>query len=481
MSRRGASAGPKETKLYDCLGVEPTSSQDNIKKAYRKLAIKWHPDKNPDNKAEAEAKFKEITNAYEILSDDKKRQIYDQYGEEGVREGGGGGGRSPNDIFADLFGFGGFGGFGGRASREAGPQRTPDVQFQLALSLSDFYNGKVKKLKIQRKVLCPTCSGRGATKEGAAATCSACRGQGVRMIIQRLGPGMIQQMQTTCNECQGKGEVIEERFRCTECKGKKVVPSSKILEVVVTPGMQPGHKITFYGDADEAPGAETGDVVVIVVPAKEEDDGEGEDDEGVSSKRGRSSSSTPPTATRRPKFQRLKNSVDLLIEVKISLTEALLGFQVPMKHLDGRIIIIQSPPKFVASHESVILVEGEGMPKERHPSQKGDLYVKLNVIMPTADEIASLGAPKHKMLRELVGGPLPANLLAPDAKATSGTTTKNDRGEEVYIDPPSVVVSRPFDAEAQRQKRQQEEDERAQNHDDDDEGHHQGGAQCRPM
>lgn len=489
MSRKAAAAKPgsgevKDTKYYDILGVETTSTSDNIKKAYRKAAMKWHPDKNPDNKHEAEAKFKEITQAYEVLSDEKKRKVYDQYGEDGLKEGGGGGGRSANDIFAEMFGGGGFGfPFGGRGhQRDEGPQRTQDVQFQLGLTLTDFYNGKVKKLKIQRKVICPTCTGQGATKEGAAATCGACRGQGVRMIIQRLGPGMIQQMQTTCNECSGRGEVIDERYRCTECKGKKVVPSSKILEVVVTPGMQPGHRITFYGDADEAPGAETGDVVVIITTAKEE----ASDDEESSSSSASSSSSTPPTSTRRPKFNRLKNLVDLLIEIKVSLTEALLGFQVPVKHLDGRIIIIQSPPGYVAAQDAIILIEGEGMPKPKHPSLRGDLYAKLNVVMPTASEIAALPAPKQKMVRELLGGPLAANVLAADAKATTGTTMKNDRGDEVFIDPPATVIARPYDEEAQRQKRQQEEDERASNHahgdDDDDEMHGHGGqTQCRPM
>lgn len=474
----------KESKFYDILGVEPTSTADNIKKAYRKLAMKWHPDKNPDNKTEAEAKFKEISAAYEALSDESKRKLYDQYGEEGLKEGGGGGGgRNANDIFADLFGFGGFGGRGG-GGRSQGPSRTQDVQFQLALSLSDFYNGKVKKLKIQRKVVCTGCAGKGATKEGAAGTCGGCRGQGVRMVIQRLGPGMIQQMQTQCNECQGKGEVIDDKYRCGECKGKKVIPSSKILEVVVTPGMQPGHKITFYGDADEQPGAETGDVVVIVTPSKEDD--EDDDDDGMSSKRrSASSASSVPTSTRKPKFNRLKNLVDLLIEIKISLTEALLGFQVPIKHLDGRILIIQSPPNYVASHENIILVEEEGMPKERNPSQKGDLYVKLNVVMPTPAEIAALGASKQKMVRELLGGPLPVNQLAPDAKSTTGTVAKNDRGEEVHIEAPSIVISKAFDAETQRQKKQQEEEERHMHGgDDDDEEHGHGGGQqqqCRPM
>lgn len=477
-----ASKRVKETKFYDTLGVEPTSTADNIKKAYRKLAMKWHPDKNPDNKHEAEAKFKEISSAYEVLSDESKRKLYDQYGEEGLREGGGGGGRNANDIFADLFGFGGFGGRGGRG--QSGPQRTQDVQFQLALTLSDFYNGKVKKLKIQRKVICTGCAGKGATKEGAAGTCGACRGQGVRMVIQRLGPGMIQQMQTQCNECQGKGEVIDDKYRCGECKGKKVIASSKILEVVVTPGMQPGHRITFYGDADELPGAETGDVVVSIIPAKEED----EDEDETASKRGRSSSassSVSPTSTKRPKFNRLKNLVDLLIEVKISLTEALLGFQVPIKHLDGRILIIQSPPNYVASHEAIILIEEEGMPKERNPSNKGDLYVKLNVVMPTPAEIAALGAGKQKMLKELLGSGLAANNLAPDAKATTPTTTKNDRGEDVHIEPPSVVVAKAFDEQTQRQKKMQEEEERNMHGGDDEDDEHGGGhhhqQQCRPM
>jgi DnaJ family protein A protein 2 len=148
-------------------------------------------------------------------------------------------------------GFGGFGGRGGRGGRDEGPKRTPDVQFQLGLSLRDFYVGRKKKLKIQRRVLCKACEGKGVKPGGKVEKCKGCNGAGVRMIVQRLGPGMIQQMQTQCDECGGKGEVIDPKDACPECKGKKTVPESKILEVYVRPGMQPGQKITFYGDADE--------------------------------------------------------------------------------------------------------------------------------------------------------------------------------------------------------------------------------------
>ncbi len=225
---------------YATLGVAKSAADDEIKKAYRKLAIKFHPDKNPDNREAAEAKFKEITEAYEVLSDSKKRQLYDQYGEDGVKNGGGGGAHSAADIFSQFFG----GGFGGGRRK---PERTADIPFQLSLTLQDFYRGRTKKLKITRKVLCSSCLGKGADKDGAAVTCTGCNGQGIRVVMQRIGPGMIQQSQQTCTDCSGTGEMIKEADRCKTCKGKKVTPQSKILEVNVAPGMPVGHKVTFYG------------------------------------------------------------------------------------------------------------------------------------------------------------------------------------------------------------------------------------------
>ncbi len=203
-------------------------------------------DKNPDNREEAEAKFKEVSKAYEILSDSQKRSVYDEGGEEAL-EGGGGGGE-PMDIF-DLFG-GAFGG-GGERKGQRGPRKGDNVNFPLKVTLEDLYSGTSKKLRLTKNVICTSCKGKGG-KSGADATCKGCKGHGVRLVVRQLGPGMIQQMQTQCTECKGSGSSIPEKDKCKTCKGEKTVKEKKTLEVFIEKGMKQGEKIPFAGEADEA-------------------------------------------------------------------------------------------------------------------------------------------------------------------------------------------------------------------------------------
>jgi DnaJ family protein A protein 2 len=189
-----------------------------------------------------------LAQAYEVLNDPEKREIYDQYGEDALKEGMGGGGgadmHSPFDIFEQLFGGGG--GFGGGSSRGRRQKRGEDVVHTMKVSLEDLYNGATKKLSLSRNVLCGKCKGKGS-KSGATATCSGCRGAGMRMITRQIGPGMIQQMNTVCPECRGKGEMINDMDRCQSCKGNKLAQEKKVLEVHVEKGMQHGQKIVFQG------------------------------------------------------------------------------------------------------------------------------------------------------------------------------------------------------------------------------------------
>ncbi|XP_057579528.1 dnaJ homolog subfamily A member 4 isoform X4 [Hippopotamus amphibius kiboko] len=214
----------KETQYYDILGVKPSASPEEIKKAYRKLALKYHPDKNPD---EGE-KFKLISQAYEVLSDPKKRDIYDQGGEQAIKEGGSGSPSfsSPMDIF-DMF----FGG-GGRMARE---RRGKNVVHQLSVTLEDLYNGVTKKLALQKNVICEKCEGVGG-KKGSVEKCPVCKGRGMQIHIQQIGPGMVQQIQTVCIECKGQGERIHPKDRCESCSGAKVIREKKIIEVHVEKG-----------------------------------------------------------------------------------------------------------------------------------------------------------------------------------------------------------------------------------------------------
>jgi len=248
----------KETKLYDILGVSPEASENDLKKAYRKLALQYHPDKNPD----AGDKFKEITAAYEVLNDPKKREAYDQYGEKGLTENGGFAG--AEDLFSALFGGGGgfFGGGGGGRGRER-ERRGKDVPHQLKVSLEDLYRGKTSKLALQKTVICAECDGVGG-KKGSVKTCDPCNGKGVTIRLRQLGPGMVQQVQQVCSECGGEGETIKEKDRCKNCKGKKVEAQRKVLEVHVDKGMKDGQKITFSGEGDQTPGVIPGDVIIIL-------------------------------------------------------------------------------------------------------------------------------------------------------------------------------------------------------------------------
>jgi DnaJ family protein A protein 2 len=218
------------TKLYETLGVEKDADEKEIKKAYRKLAIIHHPDKGGD-----EHKFKEISAAYEILSDQKKRELYDKSGLEGVENEGGVGAAGGEDLFSMFFG----GGAGGR--RSSGPRKGPSIQHPLKVSLEDLYNGKTVKLAINRKVIV-----------GDVKTCQTCKGQGAVMEVRQIGPGMLTQMQRACSACEGQGTLAEQKSE------------RKVVEVHIEKGMIHNQKITFRGMADEIPNRETGDVHFIV-------------------------------------------------------------------------------------------------------------------------------------------------------------------------------------------------------------------------
>ncbi|XP_058085269.1 dnaJ protein homolog 2-like [Magnolia sinica] len=331
------------TRYYETLGVSKGASQDELKKAYRKAAIKNHPDKGGDPE-----KFKELAQAYEVLSDPEKREIYDQYGEDALKEGmgGGGGSHNPFDIFESFFGGGAFGGGSSRGRRQ---RQGDDVVHNLKVSLEDLYNGTSKKLSLSKNVLCAKCKGKGSNS-GASARCHSCQGTGTKISIRQIGPGMIQQMQQVCSECRGSGEVISEKDKCTHCKGNKVTQEKKVLEVHVEKGMRHGQKITFQGEADEAPDTVTGDIV-FVLQLKEH-----------------------------PKFKRKFD--DLYVEHTLSLTEALCGFRFTLTHLDGRQLLIKSNPGEVIKPGQYKAINDEGMPHHQKPFMKGQLYIHFNVDFP---------------------------------------------------------------------------------------------------
>ncbi|KAJ1569006.1 Type I HSP40 co-chaperone [Cladochytrium tenue] len=309
---------------------------------------------------EAGDKFKEISHAYEVLSDPQKREIYDRYGEEGLSEGGGGPGMSPGDLFSQLFGGGGgdFFGGGGRGGPR-GPRRGKDMTHVLKVSLEDLYKGKTSKLALQKQVVCGKCEGRGG-KEGAVKTCSACQGRGVKVVVRQLGP-MIQQFQQACQDCNGEGEIINPKDRCKECSGKKVMTERKILEVFIDPGMSDGQKITFNGEGDQAPGIVPGDIIIQI-------------DEKP-----------------HPRFKRRND--DLYAEVKIDLLTALAGGQFSLTHLDDRMLVVTIVPGEVIRPGEVKMIAHEGMPHYKRPYDKGNLYVKFDIEFPDPEwaRAANLG------------------------------------------------------------------------------------------
>uniref|UniRef100_A0A0C9RLF2 TSA: Wollemia nobilis Ref_Wollemi_Transcript_12447_1743 transcribed RNA sequence n=1 Tax=Wollemia nobilis TaxID=56998 RepID=A0A0C9RLF2_9CONI len=332
------------TRFYEVLGVPKSATQEEIKKAYRKAAIKNHPDKGGDPE-----KFKELAQAYEVLSDPEKKEIYDQYGEDALKEGmGGGGGHNPFDIFESFFG--GSSPFGGGSSRGGRRQRRgEDLVHPLKVSLGDLYNGISKKLSLSRNVLCSKCKGKGS-KSGESMKCSGCQGSGMKVSIRQLGPSMIQQMQHVCSDCKGTGETINEKDKCPQCKGEKVVQEKKVLEVFVEKGMQNGQKITFEGEADEAPDTVTGDIVFVL---QQKD---------------------------HPRFKRKGD--DIFFEHTLTLTEALCGFQFILTHLDGRQLLVKSMPGEVVKPGQFKAINDEGMPVYQRPFMKGKLYIHFSVDFP---------------------------------------------------------------------------------------------------
>ncbi|KAM7260816.1 hypothetical protein ACFE04_026291 [Oxalis oulophora] len=341
------------TKFYDILGVSKTSTPDELKKAYKKAAIKNHPDKGGDPE-----KFKEVAQAYEVLNDPEKREIYDEYGEDGLKEGmgGGGGGHNPFDIFEQFFGGGGGGGgFGGGSSMRRRQKQGEDVVHALKVSLEELYNGTTKKLSLSRNILCIKCKGKGS-KSGASGTCHGCQGTGMKVSIRQFSPGMFQQSQHVCSDCRGAGEIIPDKDKCPQCKGNKVTLEKKVTEVHVDKGMKDGHKIVFKGKADEAPDTVTGDIVFVVQQKPHS------------------------------KFKRVSD--DLIVEHTLSLTEALCGFQFSLTHLDGRQLLIKSNPGEVIKPDQSKAINDEGMPHYERSFMKGKLYIKFNVVFPESGALS---------------------------------------------------------------------------------------------
>jgi DnaJ family protein A protein 2 len=345
----------KDAKYYDILGVDPSCSEAQLKTAYKKGALKHHPDKNAHNPDAAE-KFKDLSKAYEVLSDPQKRQLYDQYGEEGLEQGGMGGGMAAEDLFSQFFGGGSaFGGMFGGGMRETGPKKARTIHHVHKVSLEDIYRGKISKLALQKSVICSACEGRGG-KEGAVKTCTGCNGAGMKTMMRQMGP-MIQRFQTICPDCQGEGETIRDKDRCKRCMGKKTVVERKVLHVHVDRGVKTGHKVEFRGEGDQAPGVLPGDVVFEI--------------------------EQKPHA----RFQRKDD--DLFYHAEIDLLTALAGGQIYIEHLDERWLTVNIFPGEPITPGAIKVIKGQGMPSFRH-HDFGNLYIQFDVKFPEKSQVQNL-------------------------------------------------------------------------------------------
>lgn len=342
---------------YKILEVSKDASDAEIKASYKKLAVKWHPDKNPNNKEEAAQKFNEISEAYNILKDSQKRKAYDQFGEAGVDENGMGG----FNPFANMAGMSGFSGFGNMGfdpfsmfkdffQKES---EIPDVQIPIKVTLEELYTGVKKKVKYDRYTLCKTCNAKGAI--GDSINCSKCDGKG--MSISKTPMGIIQ---SQCRHCGGKG-IDPKAKKCGDCKGNTCVKNDHTLNINIQKGCSQKHPIVIENEGNEIPLNERNDnsdrsnVVVII-------------DEQPHSKFKR--------GTIIPEIGKL-NEDNLLIEVKLTLEEALCGFEKTFTHLDGKLF------KFAISdgvrHGDIYVMKGYGMPTYNDSNKKGDLLIKVSV------------------------------------------------------------------------------------------------------
>jgi len=383
----------RDTKLYDLLGLSRDASEGDIKKQYRKLAMQYHPDKNLGNDDAAE-KFKDIGRAYEVLSNPEKREIYDRYGEEGLKDNGGPG-YSAEDIFSHIFGAGVFGG-GGRSSSGRNVRKGEDMVHPLKVSLEDLYKGKTTKLALQRHVVCDDCKGKGAKSAHAIKKCDQCQGRGVKIIHVQIAPDMVHRLQQTCPACKGEGELVRDKDKCQKCMGGKIVQEKKVLEVFIDKGMRHGQRVVFTGEGDQLPDVVPGNVVVLL-QQKEHD-----------------------------RFKR--DGDDLLMEHTLTLVEALCGFEFFIPQLDGRVLKVKSTQGEIITPGDIKCIYGEGMPVYKAPYEKGRLIIKFTIQFPKTVSVEAAKSLEKAFQRPKAKGPPEGELEEVElAKFEANDRQRNDR------------------------------------------------------
>lgn len=349
---------------YEILGIDRNASKSEIKKVYRKLALKYHPDKNKE--AGAEEKFKEISEAYAVLYDDEKRRMYDQYGHAGIDQQ-----FSSEDIFrnadfGDIFRnmggfediferfFGGSMGFGRRSSHR---RRGADLRYDIEINLEDAYNGVETTIKVPRSETCDTCNGNGAKPGTNPKSCPSCGGSGQINVSRRTAFGMFTQV-TTCNKCHGQGKFIE--HRCPSCNGRGIIQKTRDIELKIPKGVDDGSQLRLAGEGEGGSGG-TGDLYIVIHIKKHR------------------------------YFNR--RGADLHILKDISFPEAAIGTKIDIETLDGSVEKLKIPEG--TQNNDIFTIRGKGMPGLRGRGH-GDLYVEMHVKTPK-----KLSRKAKKLLEEL--------------------------------------------------------------------------------
>ena len=345
----------QDTKLYDVLEIKPDASEDEIKKAYKTLSKKWHPDKNPDNVDEATKKFQSIAEAYAILSDQEKKQRYDQFGS--MDDNNMPAGFDPRDLFEQMMGgMGGMGGFpfGGMGGSGRGRQQQEDCVVEQMMTLEDIYNERTITIKYNHKVSCERCNGTGS-KTGKSQQCTGCNGSGHKARIMRQGP-MIQQVMSVCDECGGSGEKASRENQCDVCRGLKYTMQNATFDLKLNKNMT------------------TSKIAV--------------ENKGHITKMGRSRLIIGLREQSHPTFKR--QGRDLHIDLKLRLYQSIYGFSKMITHLDGKNILLKYD-NILSQPTTTMRIRNMGM--------GGDLFVHISTTMPRIDR---LDENENNILRKLL-------------------------------------------------------------------------------
>lgn len=347
---------------YEILNINKDANENDIKKSYRKLAMKYHPDRNPDNKEECEEKFKEISEAHNVLSDISKRKKYDMFGKDGINS-------SSNfsspfeNIFTNMGGFSDFGNIFNQSQQQQ--QKKPKIKEKVInIELKDLYKGKNEIFINQIKSKCKDCNGLGCKNKSDILICNLCNGQGKIKKIQKIGP-MISQSISNCYKCKGKGKSIKEGSICYTCKGTKYVTKSKKIDIYIKPGSYHGEKTLIRGKGDwDNKLNDYGDLMIIINEIKNND-------------------------------ELTREGENLIYNKQISLVDALCGFEFIIKQLDNRYLKIKVTD--IIKQNDRRCVKGEGMKKNNELEEYGDLIIIFSVIFPN-----ELSEKRKEYLRKII-------------------------------------------------------------------------------